>query len=174
MAIQTQSRTTDHILSARLAALSRGGSLLAVIDGDPRSKGVVDHLIGMGRQELAGDSVLLNLQPRPAEIRTRAIMADKVRQHLMARGHAVLAQAEQALTEAGLNCRSRVEIGDDAETIVRCAKEERCDLIVMAAPRAAGFHRRLLKATGIAICSRAGQVAELSELSVLILKPRVP
>jgi nucleotide-binding universal stress UspA family protein len=173
MAIQAQSGTADQMAPARRSSLSIGRRVLAVIDGEPGARAIFDFLTTMPGQDPAGDIVLLNLQPRPDEVRTRAILADKVHQHLMARGQAVIAKVKEALVETGLTYRSRVEIGDDAETIVRCAHEEGCNLIVLTAREAAGLHRRLLKSTGIAICSRAGQVAEISDLPVLILKPRV-
>ena len=173
MAIQVQSGTVDFMVPTRLVSHAMGRRVLAIIDGEAESKIVVDHLLATLGHQSPPAVVLLIPQPRPDEIRTRAIMADKVRQHLMARGHAVAAKAQQSLADAGLSCRSRVEIGDDTETIVRCAHEEGCDLIVMAAPEAGGLHRRIIKATGIAICSRAGQVAEISDLPVLILKRQV-
>lgn len=115
--------------------------------------------------------VLLAVLPRPDEVRTRGIYIDKVRAHLRETGQLRLQDAHLALADAAIPHIMRVELGDAAQTILRCAREQKCDLIAIAGKSRGEWRKKWVSATGIVLDSLAGQVAEVADVPVVILKP---
>lgn len=147
-----------------------GTRVLAVIDNDDQWHPAVDQLAARATAIGVSGVVLVNLQPRPNEIRTRGIFREKVQAHLFERGREMLAAPARILQAAGIETKTRVELADDAETIIRCAHEEGCSSIIVAAPPVGALRRALVKATGLA-GSTASQLAEVADVPVLVVHP---
>jgi nucleotide-binding universal stress UspA family protein len=115
--------------------------LLVPVDGSERSLQAVRHAAFLFQERCAAEVVLLNVQPRLEGSRLDAFHSSR---HLMAieRSDArhALAQARRILDDAKVRHSTRVQIGPVAPCIVRCADEERCDEIVLAAPRPGFLH----------------------------------
>ena len=80
-------------------------------------------------------------------------------------------RAHHRAAGAGTNItKPRLELGDPADTIIRCAKEEGCDLIVMAAKRLGRVRSALLRKTGVTWGSVAAQVVKLADIPVVVVK----
>lgn len=113
------------------AGLARSGSmprrLLAVVDGSESSRRVLDYVIGYAASVGPVEAVVLNVRTDspgashdfanwpPLEIASKRIIKSATRR----------------LNHLGIVHKSRVEAGDPAQTIARCAHEERCDMIIL-------------------------------------------
>lgn len=113
---------------ARPACMPR--RLLAVVDATERSRRVLDYVIGYAASVGPVEAVVLNVQTDsdgnpgaspdfakwpPLEIASKRIIKSATRR----------------LNGLGVVHKSRVEAGDPAQTIARCAHEERCDMIIL-------------------------------------------
>lgn len=144
--------------------------VLAVIDDEAS----IAPMLQWATRDAAGEApfevVLLAVQPRPETTRTRGIFLDKVRQHLEATARQRLDAMDRALTEAGVDHTVRIEIADEAEAVLRSAREERCELIIMVGKPVSAVRRRWLETTGVGVRSAVSQVVDLAEGPVLVLK----
>ena len=113
--------------------------VLAVVDGTECAGRVTKYLLDMRAAEAAMEVVLLNVQPMPVDGRLRgygSFMRDKIEDRLINDlGRKVVSSAGHHLDAASIAHKRRIELGHPAETIVRCAEEEHCDLIVLAEPK---------------------------------------
>ena len=92
--------------------------VLAAIDGGPASIAAAEHARDLV-QSKGGEVILVNVQPAPAATDARRTAERALR-------------AAQALLEAsGVAWSAQIEFGPTAESIVRCARRERCGLIVL-------------------------------------------
>ena len=66
--------------------------------------------------------------------------------------------------------KEHIEIGDAAETILRVAQEERCDLILLGEAHPGVIRRWLAKATGVTLGSIGCQVVQLADMPVLVVQ----
>lgn len=156
--------------TAQMWLPATGTRVLAVIDNDDHWHPAIDQLTAYATTHGLAGVVLVNLQPQPNEIRTRGIFREKVRALLIERGWEKLAAPLRSLQAAGIEPKTRVELADDAETIVRCAREEGCSSIVIAAPPLGPLRRAWVRTTGLA-GSTASQLAELADVPVLVVHP---
>lgn len=170
MGLPAQIRSSPTNAAPHTSASAVGKRVLAVIDNDDQWHPAIDHLAARARAIGVSGVVLVNLQPRPNEIRTRGIFREKVRAHLLERGQEMLEAPARTLQAAGIETKTRVELADDAETIIRCAHEEGCSSIVVAAPSAGALRRAWVRTTGLT-GSTASQLAELADVPVLVLHP---
>ncbi|HUO43912.1 MAG TPA: universal stress protein [Burkholderiales bacterium] len=107
---------------------------------------------------------LLNVQLPVASGAVRRFIGHKELDHYYQdEGTAALVSARKRLDDAGLRYHHHICIGAHAETIVGCAQEKGCRMIVMGA-------RGLGSLAGILLGSVATQVIHLSPLPVLIVK----
>ena len=113
--------------------------MLAVVDGTESSGRVTKYLLDLHARDGAFEVVLLNVQPKPEVGRLRgygsfrrAEIDDRLINDL---GKRVVTSAARHLDAVSIAHKDRIELGDTAETIVRCADEEKCDLIVLAEPK---------------------------------------
>jgi nucleotide-binding universal stress UspA family protein len=154
---------------------------LAVVDGSAGAGRVIKYLIDLHRGGAPLDVVLLNIQPRPQEWRLRGygwFARDAIHDRLINDlGRRIVASAARYLDSVGISHRDRIELGDRGETILRCVREEGCDLLVLADCRhrcdpavaradGANLHRlgRMLRGRRCERprCDRAARVAEAS------------
>ena len=148
--------------------------VLAAVDGSQSTSFVLKRLIELNESRVAIDVVLLNVQPRPQEWRLRgyqSFMRKEVEDRLINDlGGKVVASAARQMDVVGIRYRHRIELGDPAEVIVRCARDEGCDLIVLAEPTPSTVRRWLMVALGLAFGSVASVVVHLAPVPVLVAK----
>jgi nucleotide-binding universal stress UspA family protein len=148
--------------------------VLAAVDGSQCTSFVLKRVIEINETRGAIDVVLLNVQPQPQEWRLRGYQSFKrkeVEDRLIGDlGGRVVASAARQLDAVGIPNRYRIELGEPAEVIVRCACEEGCDLIVLAESSPCGVRRWLMKAMTLAVGSAASVVVHLAPMPVLVAK----
>jgi nucleotide-binding universal stress UspA family protein len=101
--------------------------VLVVVDGFERMARVLEYVISHAVSRGPIDAVLLYVQPPAKRGGTPSgpgYSGDS--------GRLALNSAAHRLDHVGIVNRERVEIGDRGAAIVKCAEEERCDLIVLA------------------------------------------
>ena len=123
--------------------------MLAVVDGTECAGRVTKCLLDLQTRNDAIEVVLLNVQPKPEVGRLRGYgsfrrteIDDRLINDL---GKRVVTSAARHLDAAGIVHKDRIELGDPAETIVRCADEEKCDLIVLAEPNPSQLRQWLMR-----------------------------
>jgi nucleotide-binding universal stress UspA family protein len=170
-AIQSQGRS-----AVQQAASKNPSSLkvLAVIDGSERAGRVIEYALGLASNGRRSETILLGIIHQPPDGRLRGYGSFK-RDEINARLKDVLGQrsvstAARRFEQAGATHKERVEVGDPVETILRVANEESCDLILVGDAPAGPVQRWLPKATGLSLATVAGQVAQLSEVPVVVVK----
>ena len=144
--------------------------VLAAVDGTEQADRVADYLIDGVRDSIAMHVVVLNAQPKPQEWRTRGIAREAIRDRLQELGHKATTLVTERLEQAQISAKPRVELGDPADTIIRCAKEEGCDLIVMGAKRLGRVGSAVVRNTGVTWGSVAAQVVKLADIPVVVVK----
>jgi nucleotide-binding universal stress UspA family protein len=156
----------------RKAATKSPLRVLAVIDGSESSGRVTKYLLDLHARDGALDVVLLNVQPAPVVGRLRGYgsfrrgqIEDRLINDL---GKRIVASAARHLDAASIAHKDRIELGDPPDTIVRCAEEEKCNLIVLAESRPNAVHRWLMRTTGAVISSVASVVIHLARMPVLV------
>lgn len=105
--------------------------LLLPVDGSPRTQRAVDYVVkGSGRER--AEVHLLNVQP-PILARElwHFLESDPIIESRQATGEEVMRPAREALVASGIGYVTSVSIGRTAEAILRYAKENHCDAIVM-------------------------------------------
>ncbi|MBX9772784.1 MAG: universal stress protein [Xanthobacteraceae bacterium] len=147
--------------------------ILAVVDGSARTADVIEFLIAQagGRPQ---EVVILNVQPPPESWRMRgyeSFKQDEIRDRLVNdRGKPVVAAVAAALDRAAIEHKERVEIGEMAETVERCAREEGCEQIVVAEPRSGVVRRWLARQAGVTIGSVVSQLLALADRPVVVVR----
>lgn len=148
--------------------------ILAAVDGSERTNGIVDYLISLAETGGLFEVIILNVQPLSENWRLRgygSFKREEVRDRLVTDlGMPIVQGVGRRLKRVGMDFTAQVEIGDPAETIVRSAVTERCDLIVVGDPRPGPLRLWIARHTGIVFGSVAGNVAQLSEKPVMIAK----
>jgi nucleotide-binding universal stress UspA family protein len=144
--------------------------VLAAVDDSEQANRVADYLIDGVRESIVTHVVVLNAQPKPQEWRTRGIAREVIRDRLRELGHKATALVTERLEQAHIAAKPRVELGDPAETIIRCAREEGCDLIVMGARPMGRLRGALVRNTGVTWGSVAAQVVKLADVPVVVVK----
>jgi nucleotide-binding universal stress UspA family protein len=148
-------------------------SVLAVIDGSERTGRVVEQIKVLAAGGII-KVVLLNVQPAPADGRLRGYGSFK-REEIKARlidglGRRVVTAAGRVLSHSGIQHKHRIEIGDTVETILRVANEEACDVILIANSSTGSLQKWVQRATGLLLATTAGQVAQLAQVPVVVVK----
>ena len=112
--------------------------MLVAIDGSEGSGRVLNHVLRLQQRYGAVEVVVLNVQPKPQDWRLRGwgwFQREAIHDRLINDlGRRVIASAGRQLDAAGIIHRSRIELGEAAEIIAHCAREEDCDLVVLAEP----------------------------------------
>jgi nucleotide-binding universal stress UspA family protein len=163
-----------HQERATLTAEAQALRILAAVDGSQSTSFVLKRLVELNESGAAIDVVLLNVQPRPQEWRLRGYQSFK-RKEIEDRlindlGCKVVASAARQLDAVGISHRHRIELGNPAEVIVRCARDEGCDMIMLAEPLPGTVRRWLMTTLRLAMGSTVGVVVHLSPMPVLVAK----
>lgn len=112
--------------------------LLVVVGKPEQTARVLDYVVSHAASGAAIDAVLLCVEPESqrSQILPYAASDDKLDCGRSARdgGRGVLRSAADRLDRVGIVHRELVEIGNVGAAIVRCAKKEQCDLVVLANP----------------------------------------
>lgn len=152
----------------------RTQKVLAAVDGSERTGRVLEYLIGLADSGISIEVVVLNVQPEPEDWRLRGYRSfkqEEVHDRLVNDlGKPIVTSVGRSLDQGGIAHKDRIELGDPAETILRCANEERCNLIVVSEPRSGAFRRWLTKTVGLTFGSVASDVAQLAEVPVVVVK----
>ena len=148
--------------------------ILAVVDGSERTGRVVKYLLEFAVNLGPIEVVLLNIQPRPQEWRLRCygwFRREAIHDRLIAeRGEPIVRSASRHLEAADITHRSRIEIGEAVETIVRCAREENCDLLILTECPSGFVRRWLMSAVGLTIGSISSMAVHLVQAPVVTIK----
>ncbi|MFY9625437.1 MAG: universal stress protein [Rhodoplanes sp.] len=143
--------------------------ILAVIDGAGRTSRVLDYVIGYAASVGPVEAVVLDVHPEPiiAPNFPLGIIQTPSIGELTKR---VAKTASRRLNHLGIVHTTRVEIGDPASTIIRCAKEEACDMIVINDPNPGVAAGKLTREMGNSEGSVSQRVAHLADVPVVIAK----
>jgi nucleotide-binding universal stress UspA family protein len=148
--------------------------ILATVDGSECSGRVIKFLISLRALHASLEVVLLNVQPEPGDWRLRGYgwfkreaIRERLRNDL---GGPVVASVGRRLDGAGIKHKDRIELGEAADTILRCAREEECDLIVLAETPPGIIRRWLVRAAGLSIGSVASVVIGFAHVPVVVAK----
>ena len=148
--------------------------ILATVDKSDCTDRVVEYLLTLRRLQAQMEVVLLNIQPEPLTGRLRGYGSFKrevIRERLINElGQSVIARARHKLDSAGILHKDRIELGDEAETILKCAQDEECDLIILAERTPGSIRRWLMRVTGITIGSIASVVHGFAHVPVVVAK----
>jgi len=144
--------------------------VLAAVDGTEQAGCVADYIVNTARDSIATQVVVLNAQPKPQLWQTRGLAEEAIRDRLQELGQKAIAPITERLEQAQIVTKPRLELGDPADTIVRCAREEGCDLIVMSAKRLGRLRSALVRNTGVTWGSVAAQVVKLADIPVVVVK----
>jgi nucleotide-binding universal stress UspA family protein len=148
--------------------------ILAAIGGSERTDTIIKCLRALHEAHTPFEVVLLNVQPKPGDWRLRGyswFKSDAIHDRLIEDlGRPIVTNAGRQFDRIGIIHRPRIELGEVAETIVKCAREEKCDLIVLADPAPGVIRRWLMQTIGLSICSVTHLVSGFSEVPVVIAK----
>ena len=148
--------------------------ILAVVDGTERTGRVLEYLVSSAIRGQSTEVIVLNVQAEPEDWRLRgyeSFMRDQVRDRLLNDlGKPIVRSAGRRLERAGIPHKSRIEIGPAAQTIVRCAVEEGCSLVVLGEPAIGPIRRWLTQAAALTFNAVADRVIRLSPVPVVVAK----
>ena len=128
--------------------------LLAVVDGTERTNRIVNYVLAAAQAAGTPQIVVLNVQEKREDGRLRGYQSfkkDEIDNLMNERGRSVVTSVSQ-VQAGGLAASCKVKIGRPVSTILRCAVEERCHVIVRRKRGARDFS--LAPAGGSVICLR--------------------
>ena len=147
--------------------------ILAAIDRSEAAGLVTKCLLEIHARSNSVEVVLLNVQPTPQawQLRRHGCFSREVTDsRLIDLGKRAVTAVARHLDAAGLPHEDRVELGDPAETMIRHANEEHCDLIVLAEPKPGVVRDWLMRSTGFAIGSVTRKVIRFARVPIMIAK----
>ncbi|MDR2075652.1 MAG: universal stress protein [Desulfovibrio sp.] len=135
--------------------------ILVPVDGSPHAEMACHHAVGLARD--GGTEIILlhcygELPMTLGGDSREAVIAASEKE-----AGRFLAPCLRYCEENQARCRSIVHNGSPSRTIVRVAKEERCDLIVMGS-------RGLSEFSGLVMGSVSHRVLEYADIPVLLVK----
>jgi nucleotide-binding universal stress UspA family protein len=170
----------QHVRTAARGGLNRRAvethplRILATVDGSECSGRVIQYLLGLHALHTPFEVVLLNIQSEPEDWRLRGygwFKRETIRERLVSDlGRPAVASAGRQLDGAGIAHKDRIELGEAADTIIRCAREEQCDVIVLAEHAPGAVRRWLMRSAGVSIGSVASIVIGLADVPVVVAK----
>lgn len=140
--------------------------ILLAVDGSKPSLDAVDVLIDQAKQYRTKPEVELVTVHLPVPKLPRMGMAvgkEQLARYYEEEGEAQLATAKKRLDAAGIGYAAHILIGPIAETIVKHAKDKRCELIIIGSRGMTAVGKALLGST-------ATKVLHLAEIPLLIVK----
>jgi len=147
--------------------------VLAVIDGTERTGRIIDYALRLKKHGNILRVVLLGIVPAPPTDRLRGYGTFKqveihgwLRDSMRQRSVSAVARR---LDHEKIAHVDRVEVGDPAATIVRVAREEGVDLILIGdAPPS--IVQRMLPAIGLSVATITSQVVQRATIPVVVVK----
>jgi nucleotide-binding universal stress UspA family protein len=148
--------------------------VLAVIDGSERTNRVLDFVVKLASDGSGVEAILLGLVSKPPDGRLRGYGSFK-REEIYARlkdlmGKRAVAAAARRFQQAGVTHQDRIEVGEAAETILRVAEEETCDIVLLGEAPPGTLGRLLPKVTGLSVATVANEVVQLARVPVVVVK----
>lgn len=148
--------------------------VLVVIDGSERTGRVIEYALGLARDGRGVEGLLLAIVAEPPNGRLRGYGSFK-RDEIHARladvlGRRAVEAAARRFDQAGIAHKNRIEVGAPAETILRVAAQEGCDVVVVGEFPAGAFRQWLPKVIGLAVSTVATQVAQFAAVPVVVVK----
>jgi len=140
--------------------------ILVAVDGSRHSLDAVQCLVDHADWYREPPEVLLVTVhlPVPKLPRMRVVVGkSQIERYYREEGEAALAAARRKLDAARIPYRAEVLVGPVAETLVRAARERRCDLIYIGTRGRSGVGKALLGST-------ASKVLHISDTPVLLVK----
>lgn len=137
-------------------------TILLAVDGSKAAQRAAKHLVALKTGGLAFKVLLLNVQPEWAPARSRDEKREGVRLHLEASERDMHA-AKALLARAAIPFKGALRVGAAAENILKFARDEGCDQIVMGT-------RGLGALAGLVLGSVATKVVQLSKAPVTLVK----
>ena len=140
--------------------------ILLAVDGSKPSLDAVDVLVDQAKQYRTKPEVELVTVHLPVPKLPRMGMAvgkDQLARYYEEEGESQLATAKKRLDAAGIGYDAHILIGPIAETIVKHAKDKRCELIIIGSRGMTAVGKALLGST-------ATKVLHLAEIPLLIVK----
>ena len=138
--------------------------ILLAVDGSPISARAAKHAAKLVTQ-LADPAQLILFNADPPMLQAVAVKVglETVQRHHAENGQHAIRAARTVLKRAHVEFSERLAVGEPAEAIVKAAKAERCDLIVMGTHGQGGLQRLLLG-------SVASKVIALTDLPVTVVR----
>ena len=140
--------------------------ILLAVDGSKSSMDAVACLVEHAdwyRDKPSVELVTVHLPVPKLPRMGLAVGKSQIQRYYQQEGEANLARAKKRLEAAGIKHRARVLVGQVAESIVKHAKDERCDLICVGT-------RGMTAAANALLGSVATKVLHLSGVPVLLVK----
>ena len=140
--------------------------ILIAVDGSKNALAAVDCLIGHAgwyREKPEVELVTVHLPVPKLPRMGLAVGKGQIDRYYQEEGEAKLAGAKKRLDKAGIAYQPRILVGQIAESIVKHAKDKRCDLIYIGTRGMSELAKALVGST-------ATKVLHLSEIPVLLVK----
>jgi len=137
--------------------------ILLAVDGSKASRDAVDCVLAHAAWFREPPQLELVTVHLPLPRMRLAVSKARIAKYYEEEGQANLAPARKRLDAEGVRYNARVLVGPVAETIVKHARDARCDLICVGSRGMGALGKALLGST-------ATRVAQLSPLPVLIAK----
>jgi nucleotide-binding universal stress UspA family protein len=168
-------RSQEHPTVERTATANLGSpKVLVVIDGSERTGRVIEYAVSLTQGDRGVEVVVLGVVPEPPDGRLRgygSFKRDEIHARLKdAIGQRAVVAAAHRFDQAGVSHKDRIEVGDPAETILRVAAEEGCNVVLLGDAPAGAFRRWLPKVIGLSVATVASQVAQLAAVPVVVIK----
>lgn len=146
--------------------------LLVIVDGSAQTGSVLDYVIRHAVTGAPVEAILLYVQPAsPGNVVVPPPAAGSGLDHperVEQCAKRIIRRAARRLAHLGIVHRERIETGDPAATIVRCADEEQCDLIVLAEPEPSSVAELLARQIGVSTSSLLQRVVREAAMPVVI------
>lgn len=138
--------------------------ILAPLDGSNNARRVVDYLVRTAASLKELEVVLINVrEPIEGPEVSRFWSSQQIEEFQQREGTLLLQPASDRLQAAGIRHSAQVLVGEIAQTIVKQADQQGCDVIVMG-------HRGTSAITELLMGSVAIKVLHLTRLPVTLVK----
>lgn len=170
--ISMQSRT-QAVAERASEAVQASLKILVVIDGSERTGRIIEHVRSLKDRGYRLQVVVLGMVPEPATGRLRGYGSFKQGEVRSGLKHAMQERAVSAvarrLDQEKIYHNDRIEIGDPVVTILRVAREEEADLILLGRGPP-GLAERLLAPIGLSVATVTNQVVQRAPVPVVVVK----
>jgi nucleotide-binding universal stress UspA family protein len=140
--------------------------ILIAVDGSKNALHAVDLLVehaGWYKEKPEVELVTVHLPVPKLPRMGMAVGKSQIDRYYQEEGEAKLAAAKKRLERAGIACQPRILVGQVAESIVKHAKDRRCELIYIGTRGMSEIGKALVGST-------ASKVIHISDVPVLLVK----